>query len=60
MKLTILFSCNLLPCICQSVKCYSGEEDDLVEKICSPGFVCAKSVFDGENSNRNSIIIDKL
>ena len=31
-----------------------------MEKICSPGFVCAKSVFDGENSNRNSIIIDKL
>merc|ERR1712150_33452 len=41
-------NCNLKPCVCESVKCYSGQEDDLVEKICPPGFVCAKSVSDGK------------
>ena len=45
----IIFSFNLKPCVCATLKCYEGKEDDLIEKTCSPGFVCAKSVSDAEN-----------
>ena len=52
----ILFSCNVKPCVCATLICYEGEEDDLTEKTYSPEFICAKSVSDAENPKRYSNI----
>ena len=54
-----MFSCNVKPCVCASLKCYDGEEDELIEKTCAPGFICAKSVSDGENHRKRMIYLLK-
>ena len=42
------FANNVANALGPSIKCYEGDDDDLTETTCLPGFVCVKSVEEGE------------
>ena len=44
------FANNIANAVGPSIKCYEGEDGELSEVTCSPGFVCAKSVEEGKRS----------